>query len=201
VPILLFCGPLSFSFGIDTGWRPVGRRGRVTASAGGSIIEIDGEPAIAFYQRYLGPNVRPTPANPLAVFEDSSQDFYLRVPIGMDPETGAIEVAGGLPADAVVQLTVAVIDEIFDGTRSALAKAVKGYPQGAVPDAALLFSCAIRKVVLGTRTATELEIVRDELGPIPIAGLYCFGEIAPIESGLERFHNETIVAVLLGELA
>jgi hypothetical protein len=38
------------------------------------------------------------------------------------------------------------------------------------------------------------------LGPdVPFAGFYCFGEIAPVASVDEtRFHNETIVAVLLG---
>jgi hypothetical protein len=63
-----------------------------------------------------------------------------------------------------------------------------------------VFSCAIRKLMLGTRTGTELEIARKELGDsLPITGFYCFGEIAPMRDGGVRFHNETMVAVLLGE--
>ena len=45
VTILLFSGPLSYSFGIDTGWRPVGRTGTVTDASGFTIRTIDGEPA------------------------------------------------------------------------------------------------------------------------------------------------------------
>ena len=54
--------------------------------------------------------------------------------------------------------------------------------------------------MLGTRTGLELDITREELGvDLPISGLYCYGEIGPGRSGSTRFHNETIVAVLLGE--
>ena len=101
-----------------------------------------------------------------------------------------------------MRLTVAVTDDILEGTRSAVRQAIEGYATTAVPEAALVFSCAIRKTVLGTRTGTELDITRHELGSsIPICGLYCFGEIAPLVTGATRFHNETIVTVLLGEAA
>jgi hypothetical protein len=81
-------------------------------------------------------------------------------------------------------------------------KAVKAYPEASSPQAALIFSCAIRKLVLGTRSGVEVDIARNELGAgMPICGFYCYGEIAPLESGSTRFHNETIVAVMLGEAA
>jgi hypothetical protein len=199
VPVLLFSGPLSYSFGIDTGWTPVGPRGRVTRVSMSMIEEIDGQPAIRFYERYLGAGAKPGQANPLAVYEDGAPDFYLRVPVFHDETTGAIAVAGGAALGAEVQLTVAVTDEIFDGVRSAVTKAVTRFPKDHEPDAALVFSCAVRKYLLGSRTGTELDIARHELGTdLPVFGFYCFGEIAPLESGSDRFHNETIVAVLLG---
>jgi hypothetical protein len=200
VAVLLFSGPLSFSFGIDTGWRPVGRTGTVTDASANTIRMIDEEPAVAFYERYLGPGAKPTAANPLAVFQDGSEDFYLRVPLEVDPATGAIDVAGNASLGAEVRLTVAVTDEIFEGTRSAVRTAVERFPDPSKPAAALVFSCAIRKLMLGTRTGIELDIAREVLGAdLPISGLYCYGEIAPVASGSTRFHNETIVAVLLGE--
>jgi hypothetical protein len=198
--VLLFSGPLSFSFGVDTGWRPIGNRGRVTVAVGNVIHTIDDEPALAFYQRYLGEGGMPTPANPLAVYEGAGDDFYLRVPFASDSDAGTVVVTGGIPADVEVRLTVAVTDEIFAGTRSAVEKARSSFPGPAGPAAALVFSCAIRKLVLGTRTGREVDIARTELGAdVPISGFYCFGEIAPIASGATRFHNETVVAVLLGE--
>ena len=180
----------------------MGRTGTVTDASGFTIRTIDGEPAIVFYERYLGPGGKPTPANPLAVFDDDSEDFHLRVPLEPTRETGSVDVAGDISEGARVRLTVAVTDDIFDGTRSAVRRAIDGYPAAATPDAALVFSCAIRKMVLGTRTGFELDIARHELGSsVPICGLYCFGEIAPLATGATRFHNETIVTVLLGEAA
>jgi len=200
IAILLFSGPVLHSFGVDTGWRAVGRTGTVTDAEGSSIQTIDGEPAVAFYEHYLGGGAKPSAGNPLAVFEDESDDFYLRVPLRFDAATGTIEMAGRVTTGARVRLTVAVTEEIFDGTRSAVRKAIEGYPPASAPEAALVFSCAVRKLVLGTRTGTELDITRRELGPdMPVCGLYCYGEIAPIRTGPARFHNETIVAVLLGE--
>jgi hypothetical protein len=202
VTVLLFSGPLSVSFGIDNGWRPVGRTGTVTDASGFTIRTIDDEPAVVFYEHYLGANAKPTPANPLAVFDGDSDRFHLRVALKADPATGAIEVAGDVSVGSPVRLTVAVIDDVFDGTRSAVQQALKGFPSADTPEAALVFSCAIRKLVLGTRTGTELDITRRELGPtVPICGLYCYGEIAPLDTGATRFHNETIVTVLLGEAA
>jgi hypothetical protein len=199
VPILLFLGDLAFSFGVATGWRPLGPRATVTRSSGPWVQEIDDEPALAFYERYLGGS-DPAIANPLAVFEPDSERFYLRAPVSTNPETGAIAVTATIPEGSTVQLSVAVTDEIFDGTKEALSTALERFPQGRAPDAALVFSCAIRKYLLGTQTGTEATLAREMLGPdVPFAGFYCFGEIAPVASVDEtRFHNETIVAVLLG---
>lgn len=83
-------------------------------------------------------------------------------------------VAGEVAPGALVQLTVAVTDDIFEGTRSAVQKAINSFPAAASPTAALVFSCAVRKLVLGTRTGTGLDITREELGPtLPVAGVYC----------------------------
>ena len=199
VTMLLFRGDLSFSFGVATGWRPLGPRATVTSSAGRWVEEIDGEPSLAFFERYLGAG-DPWIANPLAVFEPHGDRFYLRAPIGNDRERGAVAFTAEIPEGSTVQITVAVTDEIFDGTKEAISTALEGFPQGRQPDAALVFSCAIRKYLLGTQTGNEATIAREMLGPdLPIAGFYCFGEIAPVASWDDtRFHNETIVAVLLG---
>jgi hypothetical protein len=200
VPILLLSGPLVYSFGVDTGWKPLGPKARVTRASIDAVQEIDGRRALQFYERYLGAGIEPAFANPLAVFEGDSDSFYLRAPIGHDAASGSISFAGGVPEGATVQLTIAATDEIFQGTESAVSKAVRGYPPGSAPEAALVFSCVIRKFLLGTRTGTELQMIRERLGStIPISGFYCFGEIAPIGPETPtRFHNETIVTVLMG---
>lgn len=200
VPVLLFSEPLRYSVGSDAGWRPIGPKGRVTKSSGSVVYAIDGKPALSFYQRYLGEGFEPAFATPLAVFPEGSERFYLRAPVHHDPDTGAVSVSGDVQTGAEVQLTTAATDEIFDGARSALSQAIDQFPDGHEPEAALIFSCAIRKYLLGTRTGTEYDITQQMLGDgVPVCGFYSFGEIAPLDEGGEaRYHNETMVALLLG---
>ena len=198
--ILLFAGPVAFSFGVETGWQGVGPRATITRTSDAGVLEIDGRPAIEFYERYVGAGPPPV-ANPLAVFEEPGSDrFYLRTPITYDRERGSIAFFGAVPQGATVQLTMAGTDQIFEGAKASIGEALAAFPSGARPDAALLFSCATRKFLLGTRAGREIQLAREVLGDaMPIGGFYCMGEIAPMGSAdLTRFHNATMVSVLLG---
>ena len=201
IAILLFSGDLDFSFGVETGWRGVGPTGLVTRVSPLGVLEIDGRPAIEFYERYVGLG-QPPLGNPLAVFEDETQTrFYLRTPTSSDRETGLVGFFGVVPEGSTVQITTAGTDEIFEGTRASVADALARYPAGKTPDAALIYSCATRRYLLGTRAGHEIELVRAALGSdVPVAGFYCLGEIAPSPATVDRtqFHNATLVSVLLG---
>lgn len=199
IAILLFSGPLEFSFGVQTGWRGVGQRATVTRTAPGGVLEIGGRPAVEFYDRYLGVG-QPPIGNPLAVFEPDTPDFYLRTPTTFDRESGLVAFLGDIPEGATVQITVAATDEIVDGARASIAEALSSFPGGRTPDGALLYSCVTRRFLLGTRAGREIEQVREELGSeVPVAGFYCVGEIAPMpRADGSQFHNATMVAVLLG---
>lgn len=199
VPVILFSGPLVYSFGVGNGWRPIGKRGRATRVTGDAVQEIDGRPALEFYRRYLGAEGTPSGANPLAVFEDGTDNYYLRAARGYDEATGTILINGGPPQDAEVQIAVAMTDDILEGTKTAVHDALEAFPDGSQVGGAFLFSCMVRRALLGTRTSTEVEIARSELGAaLPLCGMYVLGEIAPLRSGTAQYHNETIVALLLG---
>jgi hypothetical protein len=199
IAILLFSGPLDFSYGVQTGWRGVGQRATVTRVAPEGVLEIGGRPAVEFYDRYLGVG-QPSIGNPLAVFETEMPDFYLRTPTWFDRDSGLVAFLGIIPEGATVQITVAATDEIVDGARASIANALASFPGGRTPDGALLYSCVTRRFLLGTRAGREIEEVRQELGgDVPIAGFYCVGEIAPMPlADGSQFHNATMVAVLLG---
>jgi hypothetical protein len=201
VAILLFSGPLAYSYGVDTGWRGVGPRAVVSSIVDGKVHEIDGRPAIEFFDRYLGTTTAAPIANPLAVFDrPDATDFYLRTATFLDRSSGDVSTFGPIPEGVTVQLTVAATDQIVEGVRSSVAAALRTFPSGAAPDAALVYSCATRRFLLGTRTSREIELMRDLVGrDVPIAGFYCLGEFAPLASGEgSRFHNATVVSVLLG---
>jgi small ligand-binding sensory domain FIST len=63
-----------------------------------------------------------------------------------------------------------------------------------------MFSCVVRRMLLGSQASTEVALARTELGPsVPLAGLYCFGEIGPIAGvSSSRYLNSTFVTLLLG---
>jgi hypothetical protein len=199
VALLLFSGDLAVSAAVGTGWRPLGARGTVTAARGGLIESIDGRPANEFLAPYIDVFGPAAFGNPLTVIKPDAERTYLRALISSDPATGAVRVHGGVPVGAVVQLTTAGTDDILDGTRDAVTRALHDFPPGARPEAALMFSCMVRKYLLGTRTKVEAEMAREALGPsVSLAGLYCAGEIGPVGGGSSRFLNETFVTVLLG---
>jgi hypothetical protein len=202
VAVLLFSGPLAYSFGVETGWRGVGPRAIVTRVEDGRVVEIDGRRAVDFFDRYLGtvPGQQPPIANPLAVFAaPDSTEFYLRAATALDHESGSVTTFGSVPEGATVQLTLAATDEIVDGARASIADAMARFPAGGRPDGALLYSCVVRRFLLGTRAGREMDEVRAVVGSMPVAGFYCMGEIAPFAAGEpSRFHNATMVTVLLG---
>lgn len=202
MPVLLFSGPLAYAFGVASGWKSIGEPGRVTRAEGATVFEIDHAPAIEFYRKYLGGAAKPSGECPLAVLDDDGNIQYLRAPAGNSIEaTAEISYFGDVSEGARVQITVADRDAILEGCRESVAKAKQGFPEDKSPEAAVFFSCAARKLLLGTRTVEEMRIVKEELAdPIPLCGFYGYGEIGPIRGGSSdsQFHNETFVSLLLG---
>lgn len=198
VPILLFGGNLQFSSGIASGWRPMGRPSVITKIQDNTIYEIDGKPALDFYQYYLN-DFKPDVAYPLAVYPPGEKNFYLRGAVSHDPESGSITVFGDVPLNATIQITDASLDDIITASQDAFNQALAQYP-GESPAAALFFSCAWRRLVMGSRTHEEYQaICQNSTHPIPCCGFYTFGEIAPLQhQGVTCFHNTTFVTLLLG---
>jgi hypothetical protein len=199
IAIMLFGGDINVSTAVGLGFKTIGPTGKVTAADDSSIQQIDGRPATEFLHRYMDATGPAAYANPLAVLEDEAEEFYLRVILPSDPGSGVLMTAGSVPVGARVQLTTADTDEVLAGTRDALERALAAFPRGRRPDAAVIFSCAVRKFLLGSRTHIEAELARQVLGDVPPIGLYCYGEVGPLRgASTSRFLNETFVSLLLG---
>ena len=198
VPFLLVGGNVLFSYGVASGWSPIGKRSQITKADKNTIYEIDGKPALEFYHYYLNDFV-PSVAYPLAVFPSGEDRFFLRGALTHDPELGSITVSGNVPTDATVQITEASLDGIIGASKTAFADALDRYP-GQHPDAALFFSCSWRRYILGTRTNEEYQEIANTLDTtLPSCGFYTFGEIAPLRvDGPTFFHNTTFTTLLLG---
>ncbi|MGA9380236.1 MAG: FIST N-terminal domain-containing protein [Phormidium sp.] len=207
IPILLFAGEFHYAHGAASGWYPIGQKGRVTKVEKNVVYQIDDRSALTFYQRSLG-GIPPSSEYPLAVFVENEmsllmvhgQHFYMRAPSGVyDPETGSITFFGDVPLNAIVQVTETSPDQILAASRLSMQQALDQYP-GEEPTAALFFSCASRRQILGTRTEEEYQQVKSCLPyPLTSCGFYTNGEIAPLKPGGETcFHNETFITLLLG---
>jgi len=202
LPILLFSGPLTYSFGVASGWMPIGEPGRVTRSEGAVVFEIDDLPAMAFYRKYLGEAAKPSGECPLAILNDGNEIQYLRAPAGVSIEAAEeITFFGDVPQGERVQITVTDRDAILAGCRYSIQEAKNGYPEDKTLEAAVFFSCGARKLLLGTRTAEEAVIIGEEIGKgVPMCGFYGYGELGPVGSNSRdsMFHNETFISLLMG---
>jgi hypothetical protein len=197
--MLILAGPVAYSAAIGTGWRTLGRSGTVTQSAYGQIQEIDGQPAADWASAYLDLIEARTLGNPLAVQDPGMDSWYLRVMLGKT-DTGGLFIPGAVPVGAQVQLTTTNADDMLEATANAIDEARARYSGTMEPSAALIFSCAVRKYLLGSKTSREVELAKRGFAlDLPIAGMYCIGEIAPIggEHG-SHYLNETFVTLLLG---
>jgi len=197
LPVVLLGGAVRFGHGVASGWSPLGREAVITRAESNIVYEVDGQPALQFYRTYFGPEALPVAEQPLAVFVNGGDKFYLRAPLSADEDSGAVTFLGDVPVGARVQLTDVDRDSIIAAVGTSVESALVQMPEQ--PAAALVFSCAGRRTMLGTRSAEEQAELRRSLPGVPFAGFYGYGEIGPLApGGRTRYHNETFITVLLG---
>lgn len=197
MPILVFSGDLTVAIGRSSGWKPIGEPGIITKSDGNTLLKINELSALDFYRNLLGEQFVPTGDRPLAFIDDEGKVSYLRAPLqgSHDEASGSITFFGSTPVGKKVQLTVATNDTILNAAHTSLESALQRYPQDQQPDGVLVFSCAARKQILGTKTAQEAVIITNNLkSTTPFSGFYAYGEIDG-----SHYHNETCLIALIGE--
>jgi hypothetical protein len=204
VPLLLFWGDLAVSYGVASGWRPVGSTFKVTKAEGNVVYTIDDRPILDVFEDHWGDSYEWGVLGefPLAVFPDpeDTDNFYLRAVFGVDSEQGTATFAATVPEGATVRLAEVLRDGLLEGSSMAIDQALKAFP-GESPGGGVVFSCAARKWLLGSRVGEESDLFNDALveKAVPFVGWYAFGEIAPLAGGGRAFyHNETCIAVLFG---
>lgn len=198
LPLLLFSGPLKYSASIAHGWRPTGKPATVTHSERNRVDAVGDESVIDYYRGYIGDDMASLWANPLAVFEEE-EGFVLRAVIGSDEEAGTASFMGEVPEGSTVQVSMATVPDILDAAAYTLSDALANFPGPGQPEGAFLVSCAMRKMILGSRAQEEAAGIQEVLGEsFPVAGFYAWAEIGPLPDGVTRLHNATFVTLLLG---
>ena len=189
------------------GWRPFGPVRKVTRSAGNVLFELDGQPALDIYKRYLGEYAKGLPASGLLfpfemLGEDRGALGLIRTILGVDESAGSLVLAGNIVEDGYLRLMHASTDSLVDGAMAA-AEAAHDAAPGADPGESLvlLVSCVGRKLVMGARVDEEVEAVQTVFGPkASIAGFYSNGEISPMRDLLTcHLHNQTMTVTHIAE--
>ena len=201
---------LSFGIGVSNGWDVFGPRRRITRSAGGTLFELDGKPALELYERYLGEDdAKGLPGTgllfPIEITDpDRPEHRIVRTILGINREDGSMIFAGDMPEGWSAQLMRGDFDRLEASAGDAGLQAISQM-HASRQDAtlAILISCVGRRWLLGQRITNELEAVEAGLGAnVSRTGFYSYGEIAPHPiSGACELHNQTIGVTVLCEAA
>jgi small ligand-binding sensory domain FIST len=113
--------------------------------------------------------------------------FLVRNLIGVDPRNGAVAVGERMRVGQKVQFQLRDADASRDESRQLLAGQAR---RQAEPLAALLFACLGRGEGLYGEADVDVNLCREVFGTVPIAGLFCNGEIGPV-GGTTHLHGYT----------
>jgi len=186
------------------GWDKLGISRKVTRSHNNILYELDYQPALAIYKRYLGDKASELPASgllfPLELLENAdSNTSTVRTILAVNEEENSITFAGDIPEGSNVSLMKANFDRLIDGASQA-AESMQLEDYNNEPLLNIAISCVGRRLVLKQRTEDELEAVLEALPPqTRQIGFYSYGEISPLASGRCDLHNQTMTLTLIWE--
>ncbi len=207
VAVGLYGDHLLLGHGSFHGWAPFGPLRKVTKAVGNLLYELDGEPALAVYKKYLGEHARDLPASgllfPFEMVDADGKRGLIRTILGVDEAQGLVVLAGDVREGGHVRLMHATTDSLVDGATAAAERAGTEFTAASGDRLAVLVSCVGRKLVMGARVDEEVEAVAAELGKgCTLLGYYSNGEISPLfESQDCRLHNQTMTITHLAEVA
>jgi hypothetical protein len=190
-------------YGFKGGWDIFGPQRRVTRSIGNVVYELDGEPALDLYERYLGELASDLPGSgllfPLAVWSQDPADQVVRTLLAIDREARSIVFAGDVEEGSWAQLMQANFDRLVEGAEGAATMATSDLSHGSA-SLAIAVSCVGRKLVLGERVEDEVEAAHSALAPgTTQIGFYSFGELSPSGLGRCDLHNQTMTITSISE--
>ena len=193
------------SFGSAGGWEAFGPRRRITRSAGNVLYELDGQPALGLYKRYLGERAAGLPATgllfPLELTTGpATSDGLVRTMLAVCEADQSLTFAGDMPENWYVRLMRAGPEQLVAGAASAGGQALPQMLDGGRA-LAVLVSCVGRRLVLGQRTEEEVEAVGRSLLPgTDMIGFYSYGETCPARgSRRSELHNQTMTVTVITE--
>lgn len=206
--VLSMTGNIELDTVVAQGCRPIGDPMFVTTAHDNLILELDGHSpreVLADVFDRLPTNDRDAFVKALflglALRIDAGQyvpgDFLIRNVLGIDPQSGALWVNERIPVQSVVQF------HLRDAATSAhdLERMLSGYAASnslGADAGALLFSCEGRGANLYGQADHDSNAFRRIVGELPLGGLFCAGEIGPVQA-MTYLHGYTSAFAIFRE--
>ena len=183
-----FSGKLSAASVMHHGFLPVGVLRRVTKATGNIIEEIENKPAIQLYEEYFGDQYSTmlqqgkltafASSYPLGIYAEGAEHPFLRSPLRVDIEKGAIVCGGNVPVGSGLRLMISDKQQAVATARDAARELLRKLG-GKKPKLVFMFSSSARKKLLGHSADREVRAVQEEIGrEVPLAGFYSYAECA-----------------------
>jgi len=203
VAVGFYGGDFSITTGCHSGWASFGANRVVTKSTANVLYELDHQPALDLYKKYLGEFAKDLPHSgmrfPLSIKEHDEAGEVIRTLLGIDEESKSITFAGDIPEGYIACLMKPDIDLLIDGAGVAAEEIINVNSNSAL---GLVVSCVGRRVVMQQIVEDELEAIEDILGNnVQLTGFYSYGEIAPFQDDLLQcqLHNQTMTLTAIYE--
>ena len=183
---------------VAQGCRPIGRPMVVTRADKNVILELDRRPPREVLQEvYATLDERDQELFRHSLFigiemrsdqiEVRAGEFLVRNLLGMDREAGSLAVGALVQPWQVVQLLLRDARTAEEDLQRLLGRY---RARGAQPEGALLFSCVGRGEHLFGCANHDSGLFRELIGPVPLGGFFCGGEIGPV-GGTTFLHGYT----------
>jgi small ligand-binding sensory domain FIST len=204
---VVFSGDLEVDTIIAQGCRPIGKPMVVTRCQRTLLQELDGRPPLqVLSELYPSLDVRDRELMQHSLFlglemrsdevEYEPGELLVRNLLGTERSTGALAVGAELRPMTVAQFVLRDAHSAEQDLRSLLARHRRA--SVARPAGALLFSCTGRGAGLFGHPDHDTSLFEEQLGPAPLGGFFCNGEIGPV-GGTTFLHGYTSAFALFRE--
>jgi small ligand-binding sensory domain FIST len=201
---------LSGNLAVDTivaqGCRPIGHPMIVTRCEGNVVHELDGKPPLAVLRALfdtLPERDRELFQHSLFAGVEMRQDqveyregeLLVRNLVGADSDTGSLAIGAELQPMQVLQF---LLRDARTAEEDLVRLLDRSKQRGASPRGALLFSCVGRGAHLFGKPDHDSDLFQEKVGPVPLGGFFCNGEIGPV-GGTTFLHGYTSAFALFRE--
>lgn len=198
--VIAMSGDVAVDTVVAQGCYPVGPVMFITKAKGNIMLELDGKSPIETVRDLfakMGDEERQRAARQLfigIVMDPLKEkwgpgDFLIRNVVGADNVTGAIAIGEHLREGQAVQFHIRDARTAADDLRVQLEHYTR-QPGAASSTGALLFSCTGRGIGLYGVPDHDSAMFRNLVGPLPLGGFFCNGEIGPV-AGTTYLHGYT----------